>query len=138
MIFSSLLNLQSVQWLSDYKLWRCIQTDRSVDMIKLASPIPAIEIPSHPPCFCSSPSLPPPMPSPSQHSHPYYSSSPATPPHHPPFAGFFFINFHEMFWVDSSQTTSVSPIRDHFVIGNCEAPVWSCLGGGSVGVSNTG
>lgn len=25
-VLSSLLNLQSVHWLSDYKLWRCIQT----------------------------------------------------------------------------------------------------------------
>ncbi len=122
MVLSSLLNLQSVQWLSDYKLWRRIQTHRSLDMIKLASSIPAIEIPSHPPSLCSSPSLPPPAPSPSQRSHSHYSSSPATPPHHPPLTLFFFIHFHNMFWVNSS------PIRDLLLMRSCEAPVWSCSG----------
>lgn len=142
MILSSLLNLQSVQWLSDYGLWRCIQTRRSPDMIKLG---PAIEIPSHPiSAFLtlSPPTSLPPTPSPSQRSHLHYSSSPATPPHHPPLTLFFFIHSHDMFWVNSSPTTSVSPIRDRSVMGE---PWRSCLPllfirwwGVSVGVSNTG
>lgn len=125
MILSSLLNLQSVRWLSDYELWRCIQTHRSPDMIKLASSLPAIEIPPHPPSLRSTPSPPQRL----VHHNTVISiilHPPATPPHHPPLTLFFFIHFHDMFWVNSSQTTSVSPIREGSVMGSCEAPVWSC------------
>lgn len=127
MILSFLLNLQSVQWLSDYELWRCIQTRRSPDMIKLAPSLFQQSKFPHIPSLRSSPSLsppPPPTPSPSQRSHLHYSSSPATPPHHPPLTLFFFIHSHDMFWVNSSPTTSVSPIRDRSVMGE---PWSSCL-----------
>lgn len=112
-------NLQSVQWLSDYKLWRCIQTHPSQDMIKLDSSLP-VKIYSYP-LSLFSPSLP--TSSPSQHSNLHYSWSPAMPAHQLPLTLFFFFHFHSVFWANLSVNTSISPIRDRSVTESCEAPV---------------